>query len=347
MSKPLAYYNEIDPAAVAVLNHLIGEGVIAPGIVDSRSIKEVMPDDVKGFCQVHLFAGGGLWSIAARLAGWPDDRPFWSASCPCQPFSAAGKGAGIDDPRHLWPDVYRLARSVRPLVLMGEQVAGAAGYDWFDGVRADMAREAYASRSIDFPACAVDAPHQRNRQYWAALAYDEGRQCWAGLRENDAIKDGDFPANGDGDCGSIREGVTLGDALGPGLEGLSGHGDGIGGSEPDRSASPANGGERGSLDDGDGRGFPLGSLSHVGGGKMRDAYRPNGTYWSGAQWIECHDGKARRAEPSIRFLVNGLPGRVDLWRIGGNAIVPQAAKEAIAALIDVYGLPPAWGTGHE
>lgn len=65
----------------------------------------------------------------------------------------------------------------------------------------------------------------------------------------------------------------------------------------------------------------------------------NGTYWSDAEWIACHDNKARRAKPGIRFLVDGLPGRVDLWRVGGNAIVPEAAAEVIAAYIETYGLP--------
>lgn len=69
----------------------------------------------------------------------------------------------------------------------------------------------------------------------------------------------------------------------------------------------------------------------------------NGTYWSDAEWIVCHDDKARRAQSGLRFLVDGLPGRVDLWRVGGNAIVPEAAKEVIAAVIDVYGLPSGWG----
>ena len=132
-------YNEIDPAAVAVLEHLIAEGVIARGVVDSRSIKDVHPDDLAGFDQCHFFAGGGLWSIAARLAGWDDARPLWTGSCPCQPFSAAGQRGGTDDPRHLWPDFHRLISARRPPVVGGEQVAGAGVYCWLDGVRAGLA----------------------------------------------------------------------------------------------------------------------------------------------------------------------------------------------------------------
>jgi DNA (cytosine-5)-methyltransferase 1 len=163
-----AYYNEIEPYAAQWLRNLIKAGHIADGEVDTRSIVDVAPDDLRGFTQCHFFAGIGGWSHALRLAGWPDDRPIWTGSCPCQPFSVAGKGAGVDDPRHLWPHFHRLITAVRPPVVMGEQVAGAAGYGWLDGVRADLERENYASRGVDIPACAVDAPHIRSRLYWVA-----------------------------------------------------------------------------------------------------------------------------------------------------------------------------------
>lgn len=165
-----AFYNEIDTKAAAVLRQLIDENVIAPGVVDTRSIVEIQPDEIRNYTQIHFFAGGGLWSIAARMAGWPDDRPLWTGSCPCQPFSVAGKGKGADDPRHLWPHFHRLISACRPPVVVGEQVAGAAGYGWFDGVRADLEKSDYASRAVNIPACAIDAPHQRKRLYWLAVA---------------------------------------------------------------------------------------------------------------------------------------------------------------------------------
>jgi intein/homing endonuclease len=80
-----AYYNEFDPFAAAWLRELIAAGHIAPGDVDERSIVDVQPEDLKGYDQVHFFAGIGGWSLAARLAGIPDDYPLWSGSCPCFP----------------------------------------------------------------------------------------------------------------------------------------------------------------------------------------------------------------------------------------------------------------------
>src|SRR5512147_3187208 len=99
-----AYYNEFDPFAAAWLRELIKAGHIADGDVDERSIVDVQPADLVGFTQCHFFAGIGGWSLALRLAGWPDDRPVWTGSCPCQPFSQAARGRQhrrTDESRHL------------------------------------------------------------------------------------------------------------------------------------------------------------------------------------------------------------------------------------------------------
>lgn len=120
-----AYYNENDPYAAAWLRNLIKAGLIAPGEVDERSIVEIKPSELVGFTQCHFFAGIGGWSYALRLAGWPDNRPIWTGSCPCQPFSAAGKGAGFADERHLWPAWFHLIEQCRPSVIFGEQVEAA------------------------------------------------------------------------------------------------------------------------------------------------------------------------------------------------------------------------------
>jgi DNA (cytosine-5)-methyltransferase 1 len=164
-----AYYNEHDPYAAQWLRNLVSAGLIAAGEVDDRDIQEVRPDDTAGFTQCHFFAGIAGWSLALRLAGWPDDRPVWTGSCPCQPFSAAGKGEAFEDDRHLWPVWFGLIRAVRPAVLFGEQVDDAIGWGWLDLVHDDMEAEGYAVRSAVLPACGVGAPHLRDRLWFVGI----------------------------------------------------------------------------------------------------------------------------------------------------------------------------------
>jgi DNA (cytosine-5)-methyltransferase 1 len=160
------YYNEHDPAAAAWLRELIRCGHIAPGIVDERSIEDVTPDDLRGYTQCHFFAGVGVWSYALRLAGWPDDRPVWTGSCPCQPFSAAGEGDGFADERHLWPAFYHLIAQCRPAGVLGEQVASKAVDAWIDLVHADLEALGYAFGCTAFPSAGVGAPCIGDRLYW-------------------------------------------------------------------------------------------------------------------------------------------------------------------------------------
>jgi len=161
-----AYYNEFDPKAAAWLRELIKQGHIADGVVDERSIEDVTPADLHEFTQCHFFAGIGIWSYALRRAGWSDDRPVWTGSCPCQPFSAAGKGAGFADERHLWPAFHHLISQCQPDIVIGEQVASKDGLGWLDLVYSDLETTGYAAGAVDLCAAGVGAPHIRQRLWW-------------------------------------------------------------------------------------------------------------------------------------------------------------------------------------
>ena len=169
-----AYYNEHDPKAAAWLRELIKQGHIAPGDVDERSIEDVLPSDLNGYTQCHFFAGIGVWSYALRQAGWPDDRPVWTGSCPCQPFSAAGKSGGFDDERHLWPAFHHLISQCRPNVVFGEQVASKDGLAWLNLVQADLEGTGYAVGAVDTCAAGFGAPHIRQRLYWVGHSVRAG-----------------------------------------------------------------------------------------------------------------------------------------------------------------------------
>ncbi|KKI49024.1 methyltransferase [Obesumbacterium proteus] len=216
-----AYYNEIDPYAAQWLRNLIAAGHIAAGDVDERSIEDVTPDDLRNYTQCHFFAGIGVWSYALRRAGWSDDKPVWTGSCPCQPFSAAGQGGGFDDERHLWPHFHYLIEQCRPPVVFGEQVASKDGLAWLDLVQADLEGANYAATAVDICAAGVGAPHIRQRLYWVANSDNSGQQPSArsrsrsqctskrnNLRGSVAIS-GTAPTNGfwrDADWLSCRDG---------------------------------------------------------------------------------------------------------------------------------------------
>lgn len=165
-----AYYNEFDKRAAAWLRQLIADGQIADGDVDERSIADVSADDVRPYAQAHFFGGVGGWSLALRLAGVPDDFPVWTGSCPCQPFSAAGRQRGTADERHLWPHFARLIRECHPRLVLGEQVESAVGHGWWDEVASDLEAEGYAAGAVVLGAHSVGAPHRRQRLFWCGVA---------------------------------------------------------------------------------------------------------------------------------------------------------------------------------
>ena len=173
-----AYYNEIDPYAAAWLRNLIRDGHIADGVVDERSISDVKPEELFQFTQCHFFAGIGVWSHALRAAGWEDDRPVWTGSCPCQPFSGAGTRKGMADERHLWPHWFHLIEECRPPTVFGEQVASKDGLGWIDLVQADMEGSDYAIGAFDLCSAGFGAPHIRQRLWFVADTDNPRSQGW-------------------------------------------------------------------------------------------------------------------------------------------------------------------------
>lgn len=170
----MIYYNENDPKIAKWLLNLVRAGIIPFGIVDTRSIEEVTPGDLQGFTQHHFFAGIGGWPLALRLAGWPTDKPVWTGSCPCQPFSVAGKQKGTNDERHLWPVWADLIAECNPPIIFGEQVASPDGRNWLADVRNSLEAVDYAVGAADLCAASVGSPHIRQRLYWVGYSEREG-----------------------------------------------------------------------------------------------------------------------------------------------------------------------------
>ena len=331
----MIYMNEIDPYCAQWLQNLMDAGVLPPGHIDTRSIEDVTPNDLAGYTQCHFFAGLGGWIYALDLAGWPRDRPVWTGSCPCQPFSAAGKGLGFADERHLWPAFHWLIEQCRPPVVFGEQVASADGLKWLDLVQADLEGAGYACGAVDTCAAGFGAPHIRQRLYWVADAYGFGPL------------DVKQPAHGRGATAVTERGTTGGLAHAE-RAGLSQRGN--------REVLPiicCNCGENCWLADSESprRGIcntenvwtsdaqintsPDSSNSPTNKQQRPPTERPGPTngFWGAADWLLCRDGKWRPVEPGTFPLAHGIPGRVGRLRAYGNAINPWQAAEFVAAFM--------------
>ncbi len=364
-----AYYNEIDPAAAQWLRNLIEAGHIAPGIVDERSIEDVYPSDLRGFTQCHFFAGIGVWSHALRSSGWSDDRPVWTGSCPCQPFSAAGKGAGFDDERHLWPAFQHLIKECKPPVVFGEQVASKDSDPWIDLVCTDLEALGYAFGAIPFPSAGVGAPHIRDRLYWVGHASGTGLERhtghggaarWQGQSgpvTASGVSGGLGNADSDGagrDGGAVSRQITGQDREHVSFNAHTSSGNG-GVADTDNKQPQGSTGERarvgefgwegiaGGLADSDSHGCESrhgvrlhGSEHDAQHGSSSGIKRPGPTngFWSAADWLGCRDGKWRPVEPGTFPLANGAPSRVVRLRAYGNAINSLAAQTFIQSVME-------------
>lgn len=209
-----AYYNEFDPYLAEWLRNLITAGMIPSGDVDERSIIDVKAEDLNGYKQCHFFAGIGGWGLAARLARWGDDRPLWTGSCPCQPFSTNGEQKGFDDERDLWPAWFSLIERLRPPVVMGEQVAGAVGHNWLDRVHDNMENIDYTVGAAIVPGCAVNSPQGRPRLWFVADTVGginaAGRaRCNERDLQNGPWKNHEWHENADGRIIRFKPGVSM------------------------------------------------------------------------------------------------------------------------------------------
>lgn len=323
-----AYYNENDRHAAAWLRELVKEGLIADGVVDERSILDVKGSDLDGFTQCHFFAGIGGWSLALRLADWPDDRPVWTGSCPCQPFSAAGKQQGTADKRHLWPEFRRLIAECQPSAVFGEQVASPLGRGWLSGVRTDLEALGYGVGAADLCAASVSSPHIRQRLWWVA---DSNSERFPGSQElHSESKESKQQAPLRNDTGGCSRHGGISDTESQRRDRSQGA------TEPHRRTSTEasgrlpdsdNSGPQRHRRNGDDGSQP-GRLSSCKDGSEYTAVR---AAWDNCRLVGCRDGETRRIESSIEPLVDGLPGRVGLLRGYGNAIVPQVAAVFIQA----------------
>ena len=352
------YYNEHDNFAADWLENSIEKGLIPDGKVDRRSIADVQADDVRGFTQCHFFAGIGGWPLALQLAGWDPHRPVWTGSCPCQPFSQAGKQKASNDERHLWPEMYRLIKECMPEIVFGEQVASAEVVGtqleadfviavqasdfarankiakrlvassnfhfhrrWLDGIQHDLESESYSVRCKVLGAFSVGAPHKRARLYWVADSTGvRGAQHVDDSRKREAVRE-DHSA----DCcrsGGLADSGRMRNerARDGGIETRKGvwRDQPATGRDVDAMGQPINARPQGHSGNVD-----FGNQSGwIGQDETRSIAASSP--WSEYYVVDCLDGKSRRVGCGIQPLVNGIPrslgrGEPELWRLAKRA----------------------------
>lgn len=139
---------------------------------------------------------------------WRADGVILSGGFPCQPYSLAGKRLGKEDERHLWPEMCRVIREIKPDWIVGENVFGLV--NWSDGlvfneVQTDLETQGYEVQAFVLPACAADAPHRRDRVWIVAKSIENTMRsgCLRGQPEQERTKDGQQWNIGAGNCNGL------------------------------------------------------------------------------------------------------------------------------------------------
>ena len=331
----MTLYNEIDEYASQWLQNLIDSGQISPGRVETKSITELDQIDLIGFDRVHLFAGIGGWEYALKLADWPQELPVWTGSCPCQPFSGAGKKKGVEDERHLWPEMFRLIKACNPPIVFGEQVAGSSGIDWMHTVQADLQAHGYEVAALDICAAGFHAPHIRQRIFWAAVSTEWLGKIPSGERWRGRDKGDSERRIRKIQAARLRTVIGMADT-----------------SEQGSQRHPRNG-----IGKPESRWEPQGQDGLVATQSVPDGTNQNNP-WSKPDWIGCRDNKFRPVESGSSPLAHGIPrgmgkGRTRQQRMAissartyrtgslkgyGNAIVPQVAAWFVRNVLEWIGL---------
>ena len=240
-----------------------------------------------------------------------------SGGFPCQPFSIAGKQRGTEDDRYLWPELFRVIQEIRPHWFVGENVVGIVNME-LDNALSDLESIGYATQAFIIPACAVDAPHRRDR--CAIVAYADSGGRIHGGPEIKPAEAGEYAQ-----CNAIKRGKDVVHAYGERREEF----------EPSAVANKAQSISRSDYEkhvsDTDDRGRAV--RGNEGLSETKRAGRKRGNF--GGRTAEHGSGERWPAEPGVGRVAYGVPNRVDRIKCLGNAVVPAQFYPIFKAIADI------------
>jgi len=243
---------------------------------------------------------------------------------PCQPFSVAGKRAGKADNRYLWPEMLHIVEEVRPHWVLGENVAGIIRME-LDNCLSDLERIGYSTQAFVIPACAINAPHRRDRVWIVANSIS---------RESGSKSQWSVSRTQNKKWGSPEEGRKI---ICPRPQvSLSSQSrqtsDTVANTKSRKSRQPpkSEGGEDTS------RGSKEITMAHATNRvtQSRGSQCDVGGF-QGQILPESWDPDYWAVEPELGRVAHGIPNRVDRLRCLGNAIVPQVVYQILKVIAEI------------
>ena len=309
-----------------MLKHLdlfSGIGGFSLGLESAGLVETVAFCDFDKYCQKVLkknFPGVPVYGDVKELnhdklkADGIDQIDIITGGYPCQPFSVAGRKKGEEDPRHVWPEMFRLIRELRPTWVIGENVGGHIKLG-LDSVLENLESEGYSARTFSISASSIGANHKRERVWIVAHSNEMQRQFLCGQKSEQRQETFEGTSERSGTpismANSERLGRTEGTEKSKELEReessdqLDHCGKGCTKCQSCQTMANSEGSE-GNVND-----------SNGGNGKapQEELFGEHGSASGVSAWWS--------VEPSVGRVAHGVPDRVDRLKCLGNSVVPQ------------------------
>ena len=288
-----------------VLDLFSGIGGFALGLESTGIFETVKFVEKDKYCQKVLqknFPNIPIEEDIKNVKGKEGEADVVCGGFPCQPFSIAGKQKGTSDDRHLWPEMFRLIREIKPQFVIGENVKNIVNIQdgvVFETVCTDLESEGYEVQSFNIPAAGVGAPHRRERIWIVANTHSSNQRTRKKSKQQERNTSRKCFSNGSEYVANTKS-----------IESNVGE---LEQRQRERSGQREVGGASGNDANTNSEGLQRLWSEH----KLRNSKEEKQT--SGNNWWS--------VEPNVGRVANGVPGRVHRLKGLGNAIVPQIAKE--------------------